>query len=253
MESAIFFRLNLQLIFCSIEAYFIFFLLILSPLSFLLLCFLLSLISFTHQYHLSLSNTVSLSLFLFPFKTVSHFLYCILTFSVLLAAIFENSIWSMYQLISPFIYVFFCLCSLHLGCASSLSRVQLCETPWTVAHQTPLSLEFSRQVYWSGLPFHSSRRSSQTQGSNPHLLCLLHLQTGSLLNQGGSPFSTFSCYKFTCDKICLLVSLHSFSSHQYVSPLFFYFKILFLIDNTFCYCIFMDNAIYLKLFYIIFN
>ena len=27
--------------------------------------------------------------------------------------------------------------------------------PWTVAHQTPLSLEFSRQEYWSGLPFPS--------------------------------------------------------------------------------------------------
>ena len=25
--------------------------------------------------------------------------------------------------------------------------------PWTVAHQTPLSIEFSRQEYWSGLPF----------------------------------------------------------------------------------------------------
>ena len=29
-------------------------------------------------------------------------------------------------------------------------------TPWTVAHQIPLSMEFSRQVYWSGLPFPSS-------------------------------------------------------------------------------------------------
>ena len=28
-------------------------------------------------------------------------------------------------------------------------------TPWTVAHQTPLSMEFSRQEYWSGLPFPS--------------------------------------------------------------------------------------------------
>ena len=28
-------------------------------------------------------------------------------------------------------------------------------TPWTVAHQAPLSLEFSRQEYWSGLPFPS--------------------------------------------------------------------------------------------------
>ena len=26
-------------------------------------------------------------------------------------------------------------------------------TPWTVAHQAPLSLKFSRQEYWSGLPF----------------------------------------------------------------------------------------------------
>ena len=28
-------------------------------------------------------------------------------------------------------------------------------TPWTVTHQTPLSMEFSRQEYWSGLPFPS--------------------------------------------------------------------------------------------------
>ena len=32
---------------------------------------------------------------------------------------------------------------------------QLCLTPWTVAHQDPLSMEFSRQEYWSGLPFPS--------------------------------------------------------------------------------------------------
>ena len=35
----------------------------------------------------------------------------------------------------------------------SLSRVRLFETPWTVAHQSPLSMGFSRQEYWSGLPF----------------------------------------------------------------------------------------------------
>ena len=34
-----------------------------------------------------------------------------------------------------------------------LSRVQLFETPWTVALQAPLPMEFSRQEYWSGLPF----------------------------------------------------------------------------------------------------
>ena len=32
-----------------------------------------------------------------------------------------------------------------------LSRVELLETPWTVAQQPPLSMEFSRQEYWSGL------------------------------------------------------------------------------------------------------
>ena len=34
-----------------------------------------------------------------------------------------------------------------------LSRVQFFVTSWTVAHQAPLSMGFSRQEYWSGLPF----------------------------------------------------------------------------------------------------
>ena len=34
-----------------------------------------------------------------------------------------------------------------------LSHVQLSVTPWTVAHQTPLLMECSRQEYWNGLPF----------------------------------------------------------------------------------------------------
>ena len=37
----------------------------------------------------------------------------------------------------------------------SLSRVRLFATPWTVAHQAPPSMGFSRQEYWSGLPFSS--------------------------------------------------------------------------------------------------
>ena len=36
-----------------------------------------------------------------------------------------------------------------------LSCVRLFVTPWTVAHQAPLSMEFSRQEYWSGLPLSS--------------------------------------------------------------------------------------------------
>ena len=39
-----------------------------------------------------------------------------------------------------------------LRCAWLLSHVRLFVTPWTVAHHAPLSMEFSRQEYWSGLP-----------------------------------------------------------------------------------------------------
>ena len=39
----------------------------------------------------------------------------------------------------------------------SPSRVRLFATPWTVAYQAPPSMGFSRQEYWSGLPFPSPR------------------------------------------------------------------------------------------------
>ena len=39
----------------------------------------------------------------------------------------------------------------------SLSRIRLFATPWTVAYQVPPSMGFSRQEYWSGLPFPSPR------------------------------------------------------------------------------------------------
>ena len=37
-------------------------------------------------------------------------------------------------------------------CRLSHCRIRLFVTPWTVAHQAPLSMGFSRQEYWSGLP-----------------------------------------------------------------------------------------------------
>ena len=48
---------------------------------------------------------------------------------------------------------------------SRFSGVQLFEALWTVACGSPPSMGSSRQEYWSRFP---------TQGSNPHLLCLLH-------------------------------------------------------------------------------
>ena len=60
---------------------------------------------------------------------------------------------------------------------SRFSRVQLCATPQTAAHQAPPSLGFSRQEHWSGLPFpspvHESEKSKWSRSvvsdsSQPH-------------------------------------------------------------------------------------
>ena len=62
---------------------------------------------------------------------------------------------------------------------SRFSHVRLFVTPWTVARQAPLSMGFSRQEYWCGLPC-PPPGIFPTQGSNPHLSRLLYLQASSL-------------------------------------------------------------------------
>ena len=52
---------------------------------------------------------------------------------------------------------------------SHFSRVQLCATPQTAAHQAPPPLGFSRQEHWSGLPFPSPARESEAAQSCPTL------------------------------------------------------------------------------------
>ena len=59
------------------------------------------------------------------------------------------------------------------------SRVQFYATPRTVAYQVPLSMGFSRQEYWSGLPC-PPPEIFPTKGSTPSLLSLPHWQAGSL-------------------------------------------------------------------------
>ena len=59
---------------------------------------------------------------------------------------------------------------------------------WTVAHQAPLSMGFSRQEYWSGLPF-PLPGDLPNPGLNPGLLYLPHWQAGSLpLVPPGKPY-----------------------------------------------------------------
>ena len=65
-------------------------------------------------------------------------------------------------------------CHLLLQCVKvkSLSRVRLLATPWTAAYQAPPSMGFSRQEYWSGVPFPSPNYSLLPNISNLLLPCI---------------------------------------------------------------------------------
>ena len=70
-----------------------------------------------------------------------------------------------------------------------LSCVQFFAIPWTVACQAPLSIKFSRQEYWSGLPYPSSG-DILNLGIYLHLLHLLDWQADSLpLEPAGKPLT----------------------------------------------------------------
>ena len=75
----------------------------------------------------------------------------------------------------PFIAnLFIALTNSVLHVRACFSHVQLYATPWTVAHQAPLSMGFSRQEYWGGL--HALlQRIFATQGLNLRLLHVLQV------------------------------------------------------------------------------
>ena len=74
-------------------------------------------------------------------------------------------------------------------CMYMVSHVPLFAIPWTVDCQVPLSIEFSRQEYWSVLPFPTPGDLPYPR-SNSHLLTLLHWRADSLpLHRLGSPRS----------------------------------------------------------------
>ena len=65
--------------------------------------------------------------------------------------------------------------------------------PWTVAHQAPLSMEFSRQEYWNGLPF-PSPRNIPDPGFKPGSLTLQ--EDSYPQSHQGSPLFDFGCGPF---------------------------------------------------------
>ena len=81
---------------------------------------------------------------------------------------------------------------------SCFSHVQLFATPWTVAHWAPLSIGFSRQKYWSGLPWPSS-------GDLPDL----GIKPVSLMSPAlaGKFFTTSTTWEAPCVCVCVCVKV----------------------------------------------
>ena len=80
-------------------------------------------------------------------------------------------------------------------------------TPWTVTRQAPLSMEFFRQEFWSGLPF-SSPGIFLTQGLIPHLK---ELQADSLpLSHQGSFYRTLGKSFDHCKHVFFFKSIFAF-------------------------------------------
>ena len=69
---------------------------------------------------------------------------------------------------------------MHACMLSCFTCVQLCATLWTAACQAPLSMEFSRQSYWSGLPCPPPGDLPDAEGKPPSLKSNLHWQANSL-------------------------------------------------------------------------
>ena len=91
----------------------------------------------------------------------------------------------------------------------SLSRVLLFATPWTVAYEAPWSVEFSRQEYWSGLPFPSPGDLSNPgiKPGSPALQADIYRLSQS--NQAPKTISSLSQYS-DCTRQCAY-SISSYS------------------------------------------
>ena len=96
-----------------------------------------------------------------------------------------------------------------------VTRSCLFATPWTVAHQAALSMEFSRQEYWRVLPF-LSPRDLPNPGIKPRSPALqVRYQLSHLL------ISMFKCTKIR-GQSCLLRKNTNIHQHESLERLFYY-------------------------------
>ena len=114
-----------------------------------------ALCSFFHSFK-SLKKShhpVSLSILLlcFPFSLLPIFSWYF--------TVWQHPRWYIFAIVayclSPWLHISRIRALVFECMYQELSHVHLFATPWTVAHHTSLPMEFSRQEYWSGLPFPS--------------------------------------------------------------------------------------------------
>ena len=72
-------------------------------------------------------------------------------------------VWSQSCVFYPWLLLMNTYIATWMLLPSRFRNVRLCATLWTVAHQAPLSLGFSRQEHWSGLPFPSPMHESEVK------------------------------------------------------------------------------------------
>ena len=91
---------------------------------------------------------------------------------------------------------------IYINKSCLITKLCLFVTPWTVTHQAPLSMGFSRQGHWSGLPF-PTLGDLVDPGIKP---CVLHLKVDSLpLSHQRSPIFLVCCPKYqlaTFPRVC---------------------------------------------------
>ena len=99
--------------------------------------------------------------------------------------------------------------SVHACLLSCFSLAQLCVTPLTVARQAPLSMGFSRQEYWRGLPCPPPHQGIlRTQGWNPPLLTSPALVSRQVLYPsppGKPPYPTVAPQRLLVSVTCKFV------------------------------------------------
>ena len=113
---------------------------------------------------------------------------------------------------------------IHRGCVCSVSHIQLSATPLAALHQAPLSVEFSGQEHWRGLPFPSSRDVSDPRIESTSLASSVLAGKFSTDAPPGKPLHTQYFNLINCDYLnsfaCLFFSVNIYSIPYYHWTLF---------------------------------